>query len=213
MPLKLFPINSVFISVYKKGGIHLEVSEKKLIKMCKDKKAEGFDLLTKKYEKYIYTICYYYTSSREDTLDLLQEIYIKLYRSIGQFDERYSILPWIKKITINTYLNFIRYKRDNMTSLSDIINDDGTTTLDLISSTSEIEDEISYKYTKNLIEDMIRLLPHEIRMAVILRHFDGMSYDEIATIMHCPIGTVKTHLFRGRKILKDKLKAEGIWEV
>lgn len=60
---------------------------------------------------------------------------------------------------------------------------------------------------------MVRNLPYEIRMAVILRHVDGMSYGQIAKAMHCPVGTVKTHLFRGRKLLKDRLKAEGIWEV
>jgi RNA polymerase sigma-70 factor (ECF subfamily) len=191
----------------------LETSDKKLISLCKAKKRDGFIILFQKYEKFIYKICYHYTVSREDALDLLQEVYIKLYKSIDRFNENQPILPWLKKITVNTCLNFIRGRKEKTVSLNSET-DDGESPIEaLVASSANVEDQISYMNTKKLLEDTIQELPQEMRMAVILRHIEGMSYDEIARAMSCPVGTVKTYLFRGRRLLKDKLQSAGVWEV
>jgi hypothetical protein len=75
----------------KKVNVYLEAADQNLIKLCKKKKREGYELLYKKYEKYIYKICYYYSQSKEDALDLLQEIYLKIFNSIEKFDDKKSI--------------------------------------------------------------------------------------------------------------------------
>lgn len=197
----------------KGGGNRLEVTDKKLIKLCKSGHIGSFDLLLKRYEKYIYKICFNYTSSREDALDLLQEIFIKLYRSIQKFDEDRDIIPWLKRITVNTCLNFIRGKRDVTFSLDSTVGDSKNSVQDLIASGTDVEELVSMRDTKRLVEEIVQQLPDEMRMAIILRHVEGMSYDEIAKAMSCPVGTIKTHIFQGRKLLKDYLKDAGIWEV
>lgn len=197
-----------------KGGKDvLGTSEEKLIKLCKAKNREGYNLLFEKYEKYIYKICYHYTASREDALDLLQEVYIKIFKAFDRFNEKQPLLPWIKRITINTCLSFIRIKREQTLSLSSPIDGGENTVEDLVASSINVEDEVGFTDTKRALEEMIKELPKDLRMVLILRHMEDMSYDEISKAMACPVGTVKTHLFRGRKILKDKLQSAGIWGV
>lgn len=193
----------------------MEVTDQSIIKLCKKKKREGFDLLFRKYEKYIYGICYNFTYSTEDALDLVQDVFIRIFKASERMDEKKPLIPWIKKITVNTCLNF---KRDNSSKAGDVsislsINDGSGTIEDLISDSTDTESSVMYTDTKKVLEESIAQLPDEVKMAVILRHIKGLSYNEIASTMDCPVGTVKTYIFRGRKLLKDKLIQKGIWEV
>lgn len=190
----------------------MEAADQNIIKLCKKNKREGYELLYKKYENYIYKICYYYSQSKEDALDLLQEVYIKVFKSIGKFDNEKSILPWIKKISVNTCLNFVRLNKKNVVSLDTPVDDDKTIESTL-SSNESTENDVVYKDTREILEDSIRELPEEMKMAIILRHVKGMSYSEIGLVMSCPVGTVKTYIFRGRTLLKNSLKAKGVWEI
>jgi RNA polymerase sigma-70 factor (ECF subfamily) len=129
------------------------------------------------------------------------------------FKEGQPILPWIKKITVNTCLNFVNRCKDNNLSLNMAIDDDQNLLEDTIASSISVDDEVICKSTKKLLEDAIQNLPGDMKMAVILRHIQGMSYESIAKAMGRPVGTIKTYIFRGRSMLKDKLKATGIWGV
>ncbi|TYQ16427.1 UNVERIFIED_CONTAM: RNA polymerase sigma-70 factor (ECF subfamily) [Acetivibrio alkalicellulosi] len=193
----------------------MEVSEQKIIKLCQKSRREGFELLFKKFENYIYRICYSYTYSKEDALDIMQEVFLRIYKAFDTFDTNKSLSPWVKRITVNTCIN---YKRDNISKHSDVsINasiDDGENTFeDVVADSCKTEDKAIYMDTKKLLEDSIRQLPNEERMAVILKHIKGLSYESIAEIMNCPQGTVKTYIYRGRKLLKEKLVKKGVWEV
>jgi len=76
----------------------VEVPDQKIIKLCKKNKREGFELLFKKYERYIYSICYSYTYSQQDALDLVQEVFLRIYRNFEKVDEKKPVSPWIKKL-------------------------------------------------------------------------------------------------------------------
>lgn len=193
----------------------MEVPDQKIIKLCKKNKREGFELLFKRYERYIYTICYSYTYSQQDALDLVQEIFLRIYRSFEKVDEDKPLAPWIKKITVNTCINF---KRDNKNKASELsINsstdeNDGTLE-DIVPDSGLTEDKVVYLDTKKTLEESIKELPEEVKMAVLLRHIKGLSYNEIAELMSCPVGTIKTYLFRGKKLLKESLVKKGVWEM
>lgn len=174
---------------------------------------KGFELLYSKYEKYIYSLCYYYTNSKEDSLDLLQEIYIKIYKSINSFDTSKSLLPWLKRITINTCLNYIRDKKNPTASLNVSLNDKTTDYQEIIPDPNTVEKEIDFLSTKQLLKKSIEGLPDEMKSVVILRHVEDMSYQAISDVLSLPVGTVKTYLFRGRRLLKESLKKQGVWEV
>jgi RNA polymerase sigma-70 factor (ECF subfamily) len=145
-------------------------------------------------------------------MDLLQEVFIKIYKSIEGFKEGNPILPWIKRITVNTCLNYVRGRPDTI-SLNEEIDEENNTLESLVPSGENVENEVIYSDTKRLIEKSIRKLPAEVRMAVILRHVKGMSYEEISKLMKCPLGTVKTYIYRGRETLRRELVKKGILEV
>ncbi|MFZ5986813.1 MAG: RNA polymerase sigma factor [Bacillota bacterium] len=193
----------------------MEVTDQKIIRLCKNKKREGFDLLFKKYEKYIFGICYNFTYSKEDALDLMQDVFVKIYKSIDKADETKSVSLWIKKIAVNTCLNFKRDNKDRTTdvSISSTMDESDRTIEDTISDNADTENEVIFMDTKKVLEESIKELPEEVRMAVVLRHIKGLSYEDIANAMNCPLGTVKTYIFRGRRLLKDKLIKKGVWEV
>ncbi|MEW9121103.1 MAG: RNA polymerase sigma factor [Thermotaleaceae bacterium] len=191
----------------------MEISDIHLIRLCKDNHRDGYNLFYQKYEKYIYRLCYYYTHSKEDALDLMQEIYIKVFRSFHRFEEDKPLLPWLKRITINTCLNFLRSQGKKEISLHMSIDENETPLESVIASPADVEQQLNYLDTKAAIAKAIRTLPEDMKTAIILRHVEGMSYKEIGEIMDLPIGTVKTYLFRGRRQLMDKLKNEGLWEV
>lgn len=193
----------------------MEEPDQKIIKLCKKNKREGFDLLFKKYERYIYSICYSYTYSQNDALDLVQEIFLRIYRNFERVDERKPILPWIKKIAVNTCINFKRDNKNKAAELSinsSITDENEGTLLDLVPDSGCTEDEVVYLDTKKSLEESIKELPKEVKMAVLLRHIKGLSYNEISELMECPVGTVKTYIFRGKKLLKDSLVKKGVWE-
>ena len=189
----------------------MEVSDLNIIKIYKRNKHQGLELLYERYKKYVYTIAFRYAGSKEDALDITQEVFVSLFRNMDKFKEEFSILPWIKKITVNRCLNFIRDKKETL-SLNKIT-EEGDEFEAILPSDENTERSILYKDTKKSLETAIKRLPPEERMAVLLRHMKGMKYEEIARVMNVPLGTIKTFLHRGRKILKDDLGKIGIWEV
>lgn len=181
--------------------------DKDLITQCKNNSREGFNALFKHFEKYIYSICYQYTNSKEDALDLTQEIFIKIYNGMSTFEEDRPIVPWIKKITINSCLNYLRDEKNSLNNIS--LNQTGTDSV--ISGPTDVEDSVISLDTQHIIEQSIHALPPEMKMAIILRHVHDMSYQDIGTAMTTPIGTIKTYLHRGRKLLQENLKKCGVY--
>jgi RNA polymerase sigma-70 factor (ECF subfamily) len=184
----------------------------KLIKLCKKNNKEALNSLYIKYEKYIYTICYNYTHSREDSLDLVQEVFIKILKNIVKFDENRPLLPWIKRITINTCLNFKRQKKP-IISLDEVVTDSGQLLKDAIASQFNLEDFILFQDTSEIINEEIAKIEDRFRMPLILRHKHEMTYEEIASALEVPLGTVKTNIYRARKLLKERLTQRGLWGV
>ena len=185
----------------------MDVSDASFRKIYNKNKHQG---LYEQYKKYVYTIAYHYAGNKDDALDLTQEVFVSIFKSLDNFKEELSILPWVKRITVNKCLNFIRDKKEAV-SLNQTI-EDGNEIQDLIPSHENTESKAIYQDTKQSLETAITKLPPQERMAVLLRHMKGMKYEDIARIMDVPLGTVKTLLHRGRKTIKDSMINDGIWE-
>lgn len=186
-----------------------------LIKRCKNNERAAFDSLLGKYEGYLYKICYGYTFNQDEALDIMQEVYIKIFRNIHGFDETRPFLPWLKKIAINTCLN---YKRDNkklpQLSLDLETGEDGSSTLlDCIAAADDTEETAVFHETQEIIIKSLQELPDNYRLPLTLRYLEKMSYEEIAATLKQPLGTVKNSVFRARNILKKSLQSHGILEV
>ena len=194
----------------------MEVSDITILKIYSRDKHKGLELLYERYKKYIYGIAANYAGSREDALDITQEVFISVFKNLDRFKEGFSLLPWLRRITVNKCLNHITNKKavnaKGMISLNQT-NEEGDEMQSLLRSDENTESEVLLKDTKKTLEKAIRLLPDRERMAVILRHMKGMKYEEIASIMDLPIGTVKTFLYRARTTIREKLVNDGVWEV
>lgn len=188
----------------------MDSSERKLIRLCKKQNKEALNAIYIKYEKYIYSICYNYTHSKEDALDLLQDVFIKILKGISKFDENRPLLPWIKRITVNTCINFKRKKKASI-SLDQVMTDDGQTLKDAIASQFNLENYILFQDTSNIINEEIARIDDKYRLPLILRHLHDMTYEEISQYTDLPLGTVKTNIYRGRKELKERLNKRGLW--
>jgi RNA polymerase sigma-70 factor, ECF subfamily len=137
-------------------------------------------------------------------LDIMQEVYIKVFRGIMSFDETRPLLPWLKKITINTLINHSRKNRLDEIALH--------SELDLADKT-DIEDQVIGSDTQNIISRLIGELPEIYRLALTLRYQENMSYEEIASALEQPLGTVKSNIYRARNLLRQKMQACNLLEV
>jgi len=149
---------------------------------------------------------------------MMQEIYIKIFRGLKTFDEKLPFLPWLKRIAINTLINHSKRKRVAETSLDGCWegkdNPNQTIGPELyLSADSNIEDEIIYKDTRAIIDRLILELPESYRLALTLRYHEDMSYDEISSSLAQPLNTVKSNVYRARKMLRQKMQACELLEV
>ncbi|MCB2360040.1 RNA polymerase sigma factor [Clostridium estertheticum] len=186
-----------------KGDV--EGIEKKLISGCKRHDKSSFMELFKIYERYLYSICYSYTQNEQDSLDIVQEIYIKVFKNISSFDEDRPFRPWIRRITVNTCINYKRNIKSNIISLN-YEYASGLCLEDTIVSDYNLEEEVQKKELKKIIKDGLINLPSNYRMVIALRYFDDLSYLEISELLNRPLGSIKTDLYRAKAILKKQLE-------
>lgn len=182
----------------------METAEKKIVKLCKQGSKEGYELLFLKYRHFIYGVCFQYVGSREDALDLTQEVFIKLYKNFHHFDDTRPLLPWVKRIAVNTCLNHVGNKPLELLPTEDLAA--------TVSDPSNPGENIELEATSDALKKAVQELPQQERMALVLRHSQQMSYAEIGHAMGCPEGTIKTYIFRARNLLRAKLKTAGILE-
>lgn len=171
-----------------------------------DKKA--FDLLVLKYQHKIVQLINRYLRDPHESLDVAQETFIKAYRALPSFRGDSAFYTWIYRIAINTAKNYIasRSRRpsedeieidtaeqfENADGLKDVGTPEGIV----------LSDELA-----RVIQLALEELPDELRTAITLRELDGLSYDEIAQVMNCPVGTVRSRIFRAREAIDKKMNA------
>ena len=170
-----------------------------------DKKA--FDILVLKYQQRVMNILSRYVRDPSEVQDLAQETFIKAYRALATFRGDSAFYTWVYRIAINTAKNFIvaqgrRPPRDDIEA-SEAEQYSGADGLREHASPERIllKDEIA-----EMVFSTINELPEDLKMAITLREIEGLSYDEIAETMSCPIGTVRSRIFRARETIDEKLR-------
>lgn len=170
-----------------------------------DKRA--FDLLVRKYQHKIISLVTRYVSDWSEAQDVAQEAFIRAYRAIGAFRGDSAFYTWIYKIAINTAKNHL-VSRGRRPPIGDITIDDAV----LLDGASQLreratpERELLRQEIEQTVFATVEELPEELRTAITLREVDGMSYEEIAEAMNCPIGTVRSRIFRAREAIDEKLR-------
>jgi RNA polymerase sigma-70 factor (ECF subfamily) len=170
-----------------------------------DKKA--FDLLINKYQHRIISLVARYVSDQTEALDVAQEAFIKAYRAIPRFRGDSAFYTWLYRIAINTAKNWlVAKKRRPPTSDIDAADAEKYDMDSRLKEQGTPENELMREEIRRTVYDTIAELPDDLRTAIILREMDGMSYEEIAVTMDCPIGTVRSRIFRAREAIDEKLK-------
>ncbi len=174
-----------------------------------------FAALAMEYMSALYTAALRMTRNQADAEDLVQETYLKAYRSFGGFEAGTNLKAWLYRILTNTYINTYR-ARKRRPEQADVENvEDLYLYHQLAAGTAagvgrSAEDEVLDQFTDDDVKAAIEALPDTFRMAVLLSDVEGFSYKEIAEITDVPIGTVMSRLHRGRKALQKALMDVGV---
>ena len=169
----------------------------------------AFDELVQRHHKQAYNIAYRMTGNDADAEDLTQEAFIRAFRFFGQYRRELPFENWLYKIMSNAFVDMLRRRpKAYVRSLDQPIQtEDGETMVEIADQSLTPEEAVLSKELDSRIQNALMMMPEEFRLAVIYADIEGLSYEEIADAMRCSIGTVRSRLHRGRKILREKLKA------
>lgn len=157
----------------------------------------------------LYNLLYNMVHNREETEDLLQEAFMKAFAALHTFNKEFAFSTWLYKIAINTTIDHLRKKKLQTYSLDKPIQSkEGELKREYADVHATTDNELLSSEKSSLIAQAIAELPDHYREAIILRHTEEKSYEEIAEITGVPLGTVKARIFRAREMLKHKLKGK-----
>ena len=140
--------------------------------------------------------------------DVTQEAFIKAYRALPSFRGDSAFYTWLYRIGINTAKNFLVSQGRKVPTIEGINNEDAEDFEDnsLLKEVNTPESELMSKQIAQTVSKSLDALPEELRSAIVLREIDGLSYEEIASIMNCPVGTVRSRIFRAREAISEQLR-------
>ena len=182
------------------------VKDKQLIERVKNGEKAAYDLLVLKYQQRIVNLVMRFVRNHSDALDVTQEAFIKAYRALPNFRGDSAFYTWLYRIAVNTAKNHLavqsRRPRSSDYDVSEIEQIEGSSALKEQATPENLllKDELQATVLK-AIED----LPEDLKTAIMLRELEGLSYEEIASVMDCPIGTVRSRIFRAREAIDEKM--------
>jgi len=168
---------------------------------------KAFDVLVGKYQHKIISLISRYVSDHSEAMDVAQEAFIKAYRALPRFRGDSAFYTWLYRIAINTAKNhLVALSRRPPQSDVDASDAEQYAVDTRLKDRSSPEHELLREEIENTIHQAISDLPDDLRVAITLREMEGMSYEEIATTMECPIGTVRSRIFRAREAIDQRLR-------
>ena len=166
----------------------------------------AFDFLVIKYQHKIIQLVNGYIKDPSEAQDVAQEVFLKAYRALGSFRGEAAFYTWLYRIAINTAKNYLLSRSRRSSSFEvDIQDAEAIENAPQLQGMDTPERHLLNEEIVDTIKTTIENLPEEMRIAIMLREFEGMSYEEIAVAMDCPVGTVRSRIFRAREAIDSKL--------
>ena len=183
-------------------------TDRELVKRCQSGDQGAYELLVRKYQFRVARLLSRYISIETEIEDISQEVFIKAYKALNNFRGDSEFYTWLYRIAVNTAKNHLSYKsrRKAEYGFDPQDNDESSYELSQMADIQTPETVYAGKQMYMTLKQTIKDMPDELKEAIILREFDGLSYDEIAMAMDCPIGTVRSRIFRAREILDVVIK-------
>ncbi|MDD2997857.1 MAG: sigma-70 family RNA polymerase sigma factor [Erysipelotrichia bacterium] len=186
--------------------VNEEASDSLLLEEIRRGSQKAFAKFVSRYEKSVYRICYRFFSDENDALDAAQEVFLKVYKYIDKFEGRSSFKTWIYRIASNTCITLAEKKKREKDGLlqnmmrwwSDVTHE---------TPEEEVLERELRLMNQKIVAEKVSSLPEVYRMPVILKDMEGLPLDKISEILEVPIGTVKSRINRGRRLLQESLQA------
>lgn len=182
-----------------------QTSDKALVLRVQAGDKAAFDLLVRKYQQRVINLVSRFVRDHSEVQDVAQEAFLKAYRAIDKFRGDSAFYTWLYRISVNTAKNFLiakgRRTPEHGIDPNDAEHFDGESRLKDIETPENL---ILTEEIKKMVFSAIEQLPEDLKSAITLRELEGLSYDEIADVMDCPIGTVRSRIFRAREAI-DKV--------
>ena len=171
-----------------------------------DKRA--FELLVTKYQRKLTRLLSRFIRDSAEVEDVAQEAFIKAYRALPSFRGDSAFYTWLYRIGINTAKNYLVAMGRRAPTTTEFDSEDAENFEDgeQLRDVNTPENELLSKEIARTVNESMDALPEELRTAIVLREIDGLSYEEIATVMNCPIGTVRSRIFRARETIAERLR-------
>jgi len=181
--------------------------DQELVERVQSGEKAAFDILVRKYEHKLANVISRYIHDQSEVLDVAQDAFIKAYRALPNFRGDSAFYTWLYRIAINTAKNHL--VAASRRPPKDDINAEEAEQFDAGSGLKEYATPERLALRSELagtIQDAIEALPEELRVAIVLRELEGLSYEEIASAMECPIGTVRSRIFRARDAIDKQIR-------
>ena len=171
---------------------------------------DSFNQLVVRWERPIYALAYRVIGREEDARDVCQETFLRAFRALRGFKGQAKFSSWLYRITLNLCRDWIRRERRAPTAQAP----EGVDLVELASSeqadVETVEDLVSRRLLGQAVAKAMALLPDDQRTAIILKEYHGLTFQEIADLLECPLSTVKTRLYQGLSVLRRQLEEAGI---
>ncbi len=183
------------------------IIDKEIIERVKGGDKKAYDLLVLKYQQRVINLISRFVKNHSDALDVSQETFIKAYRALPNFRGESAFYTWLYRIAVNTAKNHLTVQSRKITKsdydVTDIEQIEGN--MSLIEQTTP-ENLLHKDELQETVLKTIENLPEDLKSAIMLREIDGLSYEDIANVMDCPVGTVRSRIFRAREMIDNKIK-------
>lgn len=182
--------------------------DQQLVERVQNGDKHAFDLLVAKYQRKLIRLLSQFVRDPAEVEDVAQEAFIKAYRALPSFRGDSAFYTWLYRIGINTAKNYLVSQGRRAPTLQGIDSEEAENFEDggILREMHTPESELMSKQIAQTVNQTLEELPEELRTAIILREIEGLSYEDIANIMECPIGTVRSRIFRAREAISEKLR-------
>lgn len=182
-------------------------TDQQLVEMVQQGNKAAFDLLVRKYQNKVLSLVSRFVKNQGDVPDVAQEAFIKAYRALPNFRGDSAFYTWLYRIAVNTAKNHIAaQKRRPSSSDLDIEESEFFDDADQLREGASPERLLLTSELRDVVINTLEALPEDLRTAISLRELDGLSYEDIANVMECPVGTVRSRIFRAREALDKQIE-------
>ena len=183
-----------------------DVSDQQLVERVQAGDKRAFDLLVLKYQNKIISLVGRYVKDHHEAMDVSQEAFIKAYRALANFRGDSQFYTWLYRIAINTAKNYLVARSRRPPDVDVDVNEYGDYgSADIMADVDTPENLMARDQLQDKVFATLEKLPDDLKTALTLREFEGMSYEQIAEVMDCPVGTVRSRIFRARDAIDKEV--------